>query len=226
MRVGAVLSWNVVIDQKLHPCASFSLRQRNYDIGNRDLLAVKLVLEECRQWLKGTKLPFLVWTDHKNSENIPTAKRPSGPSSSSALTFPSPTNLGRVTSSPMPCHASFWRGRNPPHIPNPPSQLPTWDIKERVKSTTENQPSSSTCPPDRLFVPPALRPEVLLWVPASKLACYPGIQRTQDKLLQCFWWATLEEDTKEFVNTSSTCSWHKPSHQAPTDLHRLASDVV
>lgn len=38
------------VDQKLHPCAFFSHHlspaERNYDIGNREVLAVKLALEE------------------------------------------------------------------------------------------------------------------------------------------------------------------------------------
>ena len=49
--------------------------ERNYEIGNQELLAVKLALEEWRHWLEGTKQPFLVWTDHKNLEYIRTAKR-------------------------------------------------------------------------------------------------------------------------------------------------------
>ena len=48
--VGAILSQRAAVDQKLHPCAFFSRRltpaERNYDIGNRELLAVKLALEE------------------------------------------------------------------------------------------------------------------------------------------------------------------------------------
>ncbi|KAF7641111.1 hypothetical protein LDENG_00293830, partial [Lucifuga dentata] len=66
--VGAVLSQCSANDHKLHPCAFFSRRltsaERNYDIGNRELLAVKLALEEWRHWLEGAKFPFLVWTDH------------------------------------------------------------------------------------------------------------------------------------------------------------------
>lgn len=44
--VGAVLSQRSALDQKLHPCAFFSHRlspaEQDYDIGNRELLAVKL----------------------------------------------------------------------------------------------------------------------------------------------------------------------------------------
>lgn len=66
-------------DNKVHPCAFFSHRltpsERNYDIGNKELLAVKLALEEWRHWLEGAGVPFLVWTDHKNLEYIRSAKR-------------------------------------------------------------------------------------------------------------------------------------------------------
>ncbi|KAK3548349.1 hypothetical protein QTP70_010580 [Hemibagrus guttatus] len=76
--VGAVLSQRGV-DNKLHPCAFLSHRlmptERNYHVGDRELLAVKLALEEWRHWLEGAKHPFQVLTDHKNLEYIQQAKR-------------------------------------------------------------------------------------------------------------------------------------------------------
>ncbi len=77
--VGAVLSQHSSLDDKMHPCAFFShslsSAECNYDIGNRELLAVKLALEEWRHWLEGSEVPFIVWTDHKNLEYISSAKR-------------------------------------------------------------------------------------------------------------------------------------------------------
>ena len=77
--VGAVLSQRSAGDAKVHPYAFYSHRlspaERNYDIGNKELLAVKLTIEEWRQWLEGAKVPFLVWTDHKNLEYLHSAKR-------------------------------------------------------------------------------------------------------------------------------------------------------
>ncbi len=65
-------------DNKLHCCSFFSCRltpaEKNYDIGNREPLAVKVFLEEWRHWLDGTDQPFLVWTDHKNLTYIQSAK--------------------------------------------------------------------------------------------------------------------------------------------------------
>lgn len=77
--VGAVLSQRSGPDLKVHPCAFFSHRlmpaERNYDVGNRELLAVKLALEEWRHWLEGAQQLFVVWTDHKNLAYIETVKR-------------------------------------------------------------------------------------------------------------------------------------------------------
>ncbi|KAK3528946.1 hypothetical protein QTP70_014161, partial [Hemibagrus guttatus] len=68
--VGAVLSQQQGNPHKLHPCAFFSRKlnpaEVNYDIGNWELLAIKLALEEWRPWLEGAKHPFMVLTDHKN----------------------------------------------------------------------------------------------------------------------------------------------------------------
>lgn len=65
--VGAVLSHQQGNPSRLHPCAFFSRKlnpaEVNYDIGNQELLAVKLALEEWRHWLKGARHPFLVLTD-------------------------------------------------------------------------------------------------------------------------------------------------------------------
>ncbi|XP_030621226.1 galactoside 3(4)-L-fucosyltransferase-like [Chanos chanos] len=54
---------------------SFQSAERNYDVGDRKLLAIKLALEEWRRWLEGAQHPFLVWTDHKNLKYIQKAKR-------------------------------------------------------------------------------------------------------------------------------------------------------
>ncbi len=77
--IGAVLSQRSVTDKRLHPCAFLSKKlspaERNYGVGDRELLAIKVALEEWRHWLEGAEQPFLVWTDHKNLEYLKAAKR-------------------------------------------------------------------------------------------------------------------------------------------------------
>lgn len=76
--IGVVLSQRDPIDGRLYPCAYLShylsSAECNYNIGNRELLAVKVALEEWRHWLEGADLPFLVWTNHKNLEYLQSAK--------------------------------------------------------------------------------------------------------------------------------------------------------
>lgn len=77
--MGAVLSQVSALDNKIHPCAFFFRRlsppERNYDVGDRELPAIKLALEECRHLLEGAEQPVLVWTDHKNVSYLQSAKR-------------------------------------------------------------------------------------------------------------------------------------------------------
>lgn len=74
--IGAVLSQQQGIPPKLHLIAFFSQKltpaEKNYDIGKRELLAIKLSLEEWRHWLEGH--PFTVLTDHKNLKYLRKAK--------------------------------------------------------------------------------------------------------------------------------------------------------
>jgi len=44
------------------------MRQRNYEIHDKKMLAVTRGLENWRHLLKGTKYKFEIWTDHKNLE--------------------------------------------------------------------------------------------------------------------------------------------------------------
>ena len=60
--VGAILSQRSAGDSKVHPCAFYCHRlspaEQNYDIGNKELLVVKLALEEWRHWLRGLRYHF------------------------------------------------------------------------------------------------------------------------------------------------------------------------
>lgn len=77
--VGAVLSQRHPDTHKLHPCAFFSRRlsvvEQNYDVVNRQQLAIVLALQEWRHWLEGAKHSFLIRTDHKNLAHVRSAKR-------------------------------------------------------------------------------------------------------------------------------------------------------
>ncbi|CAJ0968468.1 unnamed protein product [Ranitomeya imitator] len=76
---GAVLSQRGSDCSVMKPCAFFSRKfspaERNYDLGNRELLAMKWAFEEWRHWLEGAKHRVVVLTDHKNLTYLESAKR-------------------------------------------------------------------------------------------------------------------------------------------------------
>lgn len=229
---GAVLSQRSPDDGRLHPCAFFSRRfspaERNYDVGNRELLAVKLALEEWRHWLEGAEQPFVIWTDHKNLSYIRCAKRLNSrqarwqlffsrfhftisfrpgsrnakPDALSRQFSPASESTGVATIIPSSCVVG----------------AVTWEIESLVRSAHRQDPDPGPGPPGRLFVPSAVRARVLHWVHASRFACHPGVRRTVSLLRRSFWWPALESDAREYVLACDTCARNKSRHLAPPGL--------
>ena len=76
---GAVLSQQSPADGKWHPVAFYSKSlspvERNYEIHDKEMLAVVRALEEWRHFLEGAQHPVEIWTDHKNLEYFMTARK-------------------------------------------------------------------------------------------------------------------------------------------------------
>jgi len=76
---GAVLSQRLPGEEKWHPVAfyskSLSLVEQNYEIHDKEMLAIICTLEEWRRFLEGARHPVEIWTDHKNLEYFITAKK-------------------------------------------------------------------------------------------------------------------------------------------------------
>jgi len=89
-----------------------------------------------------------------------------------------------------------------------------------VKEAQRNVPDPGGGPHDRLFVPPAVRSQVLQWGHSSKLTCHPGGHRTLVFLRHRFWWPGMAGDVREFVAACSVCARSKASHRPPAGLLR------
>ncbi len=230
--VGAVLFHRSSSDDKVHPCAYFSHRlspaERNYDIGNRELLAVKLALEEWRHWLEGAGVPFIVWTDHKNLEYIKSAKRLNSRQARWALFFgrfdfsisyrPGSKNIKPDALSRIFDHSdrpSF----SEPIVPQKIFvSAVTWEIESKVRTASQGVTPPPGCPPGRLFVPETLRSDVIRWSHCSKVACHPGVSRTTFLIKQRFWWPSMARDIRCFVLACSVCAVSKTSNRPSAGL--------
>ncbi|KAL0186755.1 hypothetical protein M9458_018425, partial [Cirrhinus mrigala] len=214
------------------PARFFSHRlspaESNYDIGNRELLAVKLALEEWRHWLEGSGVPFIVWTDHKNLEYIKTAKRLNSRQARWALFFgrfdftisyrPGSKNVKPDSLSRIFDHTD--RPSTPESI-FPETLIVstlTWEVETKVKTALEGVTPPVACPPNRLFVPEELRSEVIQWGHCSNVACHPGVNRTIHVVKQRFWWPLMARDVRSFVLACSVCAIGKTSNRPPDGL--------
>ncbi len=199
MGVGAVLSQRATSDDKVHPCAFFSHRlspaERNYDIGNRELLAVKLALEEWRHWLEGSGVPFIVWTDHKNLEYIQSATRLNSRQARWALffgrfDFSISYRPGSKNIKPDALSRIFDISDRPV---SPECIIPerlvvsavTWEIESKVRTALEGVMPPPGCPTGRLFVPEGLRSNVIQWGHCSNVAVCVS---------RCLWVCVIEAD--------------------------------
>lgn len=232
--VGAVLFQRSASDSKLHPCAFFSRRlspaERNYDVGNRELLAVKLALEEWRHWLEGSVLPFIVWTDHRDLEYIQSARRLNSRQARWALFFTRfkftiTFRPGHKNTKPDALSRQFApeEGESTPDTILPASCMlgaVTWEIERVVREAQHTQPDPGGGPLNRLFVPLAVRSQVLRWAHESRLSGHPGIRRMISWLRRSFWWPCLEGDARAYVLACTTCARNKASHRPPVGLLR------
>jgi len=75
----AVLSQQSPEDNKWHPVAflskSLSPVERNYEIHDKEMLAIVRALEEWRHFVEGAEHCCEIWTDHKNLQYFMTAKK-------------------------------------------------------------------------------------------------------------------------------------------------------
>lgn len=230
--VGAVLSQRNPQDQKMHPCAYFSRRltpaESRYDVGDRELLAVKLALEEWRHWLEGAIHPFMVWTDHKNLEYIRGARRLNPRQARWALFFTRfHFTLSYRPGSKNVKPDALSRQFSPDHSPvTHDSILPEacviapvrWVLMEQVRDGHQLEQPPPDTPDSKTFVPSAQRPLVLEWGHNARVAGHPGRQRTMELIDRTFWWPTMKDDVNEYVSACPVCLANKVDNQRPQGL--------
>ena len=163
-------------DEKIHPCAFFSRRlspaERNYDIGNRELLAVKLASEEWRHWLEGAEQPFVVWTDHKNLSYIQTAKRLNSRQARWSLffgrfNFTLAYRPGSRNIKPDALSRQFYSENRLVLTPSPPLPASRWRLSPGRLSPLSGGPKLQS----RIWVTAPRTAFLLLVLPAPKFCC-------------------------------------------------------
>ncbi|KAI2666521.1 Transposon Tf2-9 polyprotein [Labeo rohita] len=176
--VGAVLS-QAVGEPSLHPCAYFSrklsMAEQNYDVGNRELLAIKLALEEWHHWLEGSVHQFTIFTDHKNLQYLRTKN---------------------AKADALSCQFSADSSAEPePIIPPDVIISPiVWDLEHDICHATLQEPAPQGCPEGKIYVPSSQRQHLLGTVHKSPGSGHPGSRRTLLLLQARYWWPSMHCD--------------------------------
>ncbi len=179
--VGAALSQWKGEPLVLHPCAYFSRKlspaEQNYDVGNRELLAIKLALEEWWHWLEGAQYPFEVITDHKNLQSLREAKRLNPRQARWALFFTRfnfiityrPGNKNIKADALSRLHQSDLTPDEPePILPSSVFLSPIqWALDDQIRAATLTEPAPPGGPEGKEYVPSTLR--LTLWTQSTPL---------------------------------------------------------
>ncbi|KAI2647423.1 Transposon Tf2-11 polyprotein [Labeo rohita] len=193
--VGAVLSQAVVESTVLHPCAFFSCKlspaEQNYDVRNRELLAIKLALEEQARWaLFFTRFRFTI-TCRPGSKNIPADA------------------LSRQTSADLPTELE---PIIPPHLIISPI---IWNLDQDIHQATLQEPAPPECPEGKIYVPRSLRHNLLGTAHGSPGSGHPGSKRTLSLLQNRYWWPSMRCDTIRYVQSCSVCAMSNSPRMLP-----------
>ncbi|KAI2658094.1 Transposon Tf2-8 polyprotein [Labeo rohita] len=197
---GAVLSQAVGEPPLLHPCAfsrKLSPAEQNYDVGNRELLAIKLALEEWRHWLEARWALFFTRFDYKityrpGSKNI------------------SADALSRLHSTEQPVEPE-------PIVPSNLIISPiVWEMDEDIRSATLQEAAPPECPEGKIYVPLTLRQNLLDTAHRSPGSGHPGSQWTLSLIQSRYWWPSMRRDTIRYVQSCSVCAMSTSPRQLPT----------
>ncbi|KAK3531229.1 hypothetical protein QTP70_015226, partial [Hemibagrus guttatus] len=228
----AILSQRHGEPGKLHPCAFYSRKltaaEANYDVGNRELLAIKAALEEWRHWLEGARHPFQVLTDHCNLEYLRGAKRLNPRQARWALFFTRFRFMvtyrpGSKNGKADALSRRFETASDPVLVePILPATailaLVWWNLVEEIQRSHADDPPPAGCPPTKIFVPPPFRLQVMQWIHEAPISGHPGIRRTTQLVRRRFWWLSLASDVEGYIRSCPTCAQARTSRQLPEGL--------
>ncbi|KAI2646020.1 Transposon Tf2-6 polyprotein [Labeo rohita] len=223
-----LLSQAVGESSLLHPCAYYSrklsLAEQNYDVGNQELLAIKLALEEWRHWLEGFTHPFTIITDH-NLQYLREARRLNPRQARWALLF---TRFNfTITYRPGSKNpvADALSRQYSPDLPTEPETILRsdlivspiqWELDLDIQNATLQEPAPPDCPEGKIYIPQHLRLSLLGTAHKSLGSGHPGSQRTLSLLQSHYWWPSMRRDTIRYVQSCSVCAMSTSPRQLPT----------
>ncbi len=230
--IGAILSQRHGNPPKLYPCAFHSRKltptEQNYDVGNRELLAMKAVFWGVASLARRSQTSIHS-VDRSSQPGVSEVRQETQPQAGKMgfIFHPfwffcdiSPGTQNTKADALSRLHETSIVPLTHESIISPTIILAPiqWDIMTEITEAQATDHPPAETPPNRTYVPLALRERVIQWVHSTLSSGHPGIAATVQLLTNRFWWSTLQADTITHIRKCPTCNVSKPSHQLPAGL--------
>jgi len=194
----------------------------NYDIHDKELLAVVESLRQWRVYLEGTKYPVQIYTDHKNLLYWTTTKQLNRRQVRWAETLASydfrinhvrGTENGRADA--LSRRPDYSEGVQP---------QPASILKLSGNTLTYKKPDEATLAIMDIELSEEQKQKVIEERHDDKLAGHPGISKTLELITRDFTWQGMRKDVTTYINACDTC--HKAKHSRHKPYGKLQSPAM
>jgi hypothetical protein len=204
-------------DGRIRPIAYYSRKmtgpELNYDIHDKELLAVVEAFKEWRVYLEGTKYPVQVYTDHKNLLYWTTTKQLNRRQVRWSETLASytfkinhvrGTENGRADA--LSRRPDYAEGTNP---------TPASILQLQGDTLVYRKPQTDTIAQMDIELTTEQRAQIIKERHDDKTAGHPGINKTMELITRDFIWPGLRKDVTEYIQKCDTCAKAKHARHKP-----------
>lgn len=214
-------------DGKLHPVAYYSRKltgpEANYDVHDKELLAVVECLKQWRVYLEGAKYPVQVYSDHKNLTRWTTTQtlnrrqvRWAMELSSYDFRITHVRGTENITADALSRRADYMQGLEPE---------PATLLRKEGKYLTYNKPETETLATMEQEPSETEKQEIISSRHDEKTAGHPGIDKTIELITRDYTWAGLRKDVEQYIKGCDTCHKAKHSRHKPYGLLQSAENA-
>jgi RNase H-like domain found in reverse transcriptase/Integrase zinc binding domain/Chromo (CHRromatin Organisation MOdifier) domain len=201
----------------MRPVAYYSRKmtepELNYDIHDKELLAVVEAFREWRVYLEGTKYPVQVYTDHKNLLYWTTTKQLNRRQvrwSETLASYDFKINHVRGTENGRADALS----RRPDYMTGD-SLTPSSILQRSGDTLVYRKPKTDVLALMDMELSDSQKLAVIQERHDSKTAGHPGISKTIELITRDFTWPKLRKYVTDYVNNCDTCAKAKHSRHKP-----------